>query len=423
MNENEKTNETAEVVSENEIAVKRNKKTDLVIKIGCVLAAFFIWLYVMAVDSPPHEQEFTSVPVEIYNESGLSVLQGAETTINVTVMGKRSLLNNLTVEDLNAYISLDKSNHGTPGKYSCPVQFSLPGGVSLVSSSLSAVNVYLDNTTDVAVPIEVVITDYMLQDGYELRKSDIVTDIAEVHVTGPATELEKIHHAQMNVALGHVTRSVTVSGELYLVDADGEPINNTYIKMQQSYATAYIPVFKYRTIELSSTFKYKYFNSSNASVSFYPKTITIKGEIDTVDAYSWVYEINEKQITPGNNTYTIPLSLPEGIYSADNLEAVSCNIKTTGIADGKRTVKVEVNNPNKFKYELTPKYIEINIRGASDYVSKITANEIVAEIDLSNLTSASGFVSLPVNIKFADGYTDHLFVTSTNPDSITVKLS
>lgn len=193
--------------------------------------------------------------------------------------------------------------------------------------------------------------------------------------------------------------------------------------MQQSYATAYIPVFKYRTIELSSTFKYKYFNSSNASVSFYPKTITIKGEIDTVDAYSWVYEINEKQITPGNNTYTIPLSLPEGIYSADNLESVSCNIKTTGIADGKRTVKVEVNNPNKFKYELTPKYIEINIRGASDYVSKITANEIVAEIDLSNLTSASGFVSLPVNIKFADGYTDHLFVTSTNPDSITVKLS
>lgn len=424
MNENEKLNDTAEpAVTDNEVAIKRNKKIDLFVKIGCVLVAFFIWLYVMAVDSPTHEQEFVGVPIEIVNNSGLSVLQGKETAVNITVMGKRSLISKLTVEDLNAYIDLDKKNNGSPGKYNCPIQFSLPGGVSLVSSSLSAVSIYLDNTTVMSVPIEVVITDYMLEDGYELRKSDIViTDIEELSLTGPATELEKIHHAQMDVAIGHVTKSVTVSGELYLVDADGEPVNNTYIKMQQSYATAYIPVFKSRTIQLNHTFKYGYFNSGNTSVVFNPQTITVKGEIDDVDAFEWIHEIDEKQVAP-NGTYTVPLKLPEGIYSADELESVTYTLKTTGIADAVRTVKIDVNNPNKFSYEITPKYIDVYIRGESSYISKITANDVTAEIDLSSLTSASGFMNLPVNVTFSDGYTGHVFETGTKPTSVTVRLS
>ena len=422
MNENEKINDTVEAVNQGEIAAKRKKRIDLIAKIGCVVVAFFIWLYVMAVDSPDYKKEFSAVPVEIKNESGLSVLQGNETYVNITVTGKRSLLNNLTVNDLSAYISLNAKSNSTPGKYNCHIQFSLPGGVSLVSSSLSSVNVYLDNTTVVTVPIKVVVTDYMLEDGYELRTSDIkITNITELTVTGPATELEKIDHAQMDVAIGRVTRSVTASGELYLVDAQGEPINNSYIKMQHSYATAYIPVFKYRTIPLTSTFKHGYYNSSNTTVTFSPKTITIKGEIDAVDSFVWSYEIDEKQVAPG--TYTVPLKLPEGIYSADDLTSVSYTVKANGISDDVRTVKIDVINPNKFKYDLTPKYIEISIRGESSYVSKITASDINATIDLSNFTSASGFITVPVKITFSDNYVGHVFETSTKPDSVKVGIS
>ena len=51
-------------------------------KIVCLLLAFIIWLYVMQVDSPKHEEVFHSIPVELTNtqvldgESGLSVYSG-----------------------------------------------------------------------------------------------------------------------------------------------------------------------------------------------------------------------------------------------------------------------------------------------------------------------------------------------------------
>ena len=57
-------------------------------KVTCLLLSFFIWLYVMLVDSPEHEEIFYSIDITLINtgtledRSGLSVYSGYGSTVN-----------------------------------------------------------------------------------------------------------------------------------------------------------------------------------------------------------------------------------------------------------------------------------------------------------------------------------------------------
>lgn len=407
MNDNERIVEDENRVN-GEISVKRSKTVDLIAKIGCVLVAFVLWVYVMSTESTTYEQEF-SMPVEIENNSGLSVLSSSTAYAEIRVKGKKSVLSKLSATDLRAYVSLSAAENGEAGKYSVPVQFSLPSNITLSSYSPASVNVYLDNTTTTSVPIRVRVVDYMLEEGYELGESDITTSIGSVSVSGPAAELDNISCAQITVALGHVTRTVTCSGELELIDGNGNPVKSNYIKLMNSYATVTVPVYKYRTLPLDVTYKYGYYNDSNTSITVEPSSVTIKGEADLVDSASWSYEIDEKKIISDGN-YSVKISLPDGVENVSGEDSASISISHTGMADKEITIsEFNVINPGDLEYAVINDSLNITIRGNSSLVNFITEQSITASIDLSAQKNVSATVLVPVTVTFAGIYDGNVY--------------
>ena len=75
------------------------RKYNIIPKIMCLAAAFVLWLYVMQIDSVDTESTFTGVRVylentsEIESRNGLFVYSGDGTLVNVTVTGRKSVIN------------------------------------------------------------------------------------------------------------------------------------------------------------------------------------------------------------------------------------------------------------------------------------------------------------------------------------------
>lgn len=370
---------------------------------GSLLLAFFIWLFVMSTDSPGYEGEFKEVPIHIENLSTLSILSEDNLTVDLRVEGKRSIINDTSLADIDVSVTVAEGT--LPGRYSYELEIQLPGGLRLVESSLSNVMLYLDNTTSVSVPIRVKLSDYILPDSYEIAEAEkITTSIQSVVVTGPESLLRTVDCAQVALSLGTVTRSVTCIGSLSLVDMSGDPISSSYVRMAQSEVTVTIPVYKYRTIEPTILFEYGYFNEENVRVTCSPADITIKGEADAVDRIEWVRTINEKTVS-GDSTMSFGVDFGDSVTVVGDVKTVSVTIEHIGTVTRNMILSgFRILNDNGHGYELVDKYLSVTLRGDAALLMNMTSAMIRAEVDLGKYNLSSGIVSAPVTLTILGTY-------------------
>lgn len=369
---------------------------------GSLLLAFFFWLYVMSTDSPSYEGEFSGVPIRIENGSSLSILSGDDLTVDLRVKGKRSIISGTALSDIDVSVTVEPNTR--PGRYSYDLNIQLPGGLSLVESSLSKIMVYLDHTTSVSVPIRVHLRDYILPDSYEIGKEEITTSIGAVTVTGPESLLQTVECAQVSLSLGSVTRSVTCIGALALVDLSGDPVSSSYIRMAQSEVTVNIPVYKYRTITPTILFEHGFFNESNVRITCTPASITVRGESDVVDRLEWVRTVNEKTVS-GDTTINFSLSFDQPVTVVGDVSSVAVKIEHVGTTTRTMTVSgFRILNDNGHTYELVDPFIHVTFRGEASQLMSLTGAMIRAEVDLGKYNLSDGVISAPVEITVLGAY-------------------
>ena len=91
--------------------MKKKLMNNLVIKLLSVFVAFFVWLVIINVIDPTTTKHFSSIPVVILNENVItSANQVFEVesgdTVDVTVKGKRSFIEQLDETDFSASADL-----------------------------------------------------------------------------------------------------------------------------------------------------------------------------------------------------------------------------------------------------------------------------------------------------------------------------
>jgi len=403
MNENEiKTDLLSEEERDHAPAPKKNKIANFIARIGCLLIAFFLWYYAASVDTSLAEEVFASIPVKIVNSSSFAVLAGDDVTIDVTVSGKRTHMSRLSADDIVAYV--DISDVTEAGKHKCTIQYDLPNGINLVKASTGSISVEVGNTTSVTVPVKVSVTNYMLEEGYELGLGAITTDVRYITVTGPENVLSTIDHALLSADIGHVTRTVRYNGDLKLVDESGNEVVNHYVKMNATTATATIPVYKYRDVPVTVLYQYGYFNANNCTVTVEPSSVRIRGEADVVDAVKLEYVLDEKAIS-GDISYSFGISLPTTVTNVNGVQEVSVSVELKNMSTRTFTLyNLSVNNPGGLHYDPIVGPIEVTLCGETSYLSRINSYNITPVVDLSSQSGGSGTVIAPVLIRIADTY-------------------
>lgn len=395
-------------------------------KISCLLIAFVIWLYVMQVDSPDHEETFYSVDVILTNTAvlegsgGLSVYSGYGAAVDVTVVGKKSTINKLTSEDLR--VTADVSTITESGMHSVPVNVELPSGLSLGSVSQGFIQVYADEKSTKVVDIRPKITSFTME--HQLQMGEPSPAYDTVVVTGPKNALNDIAYAQVTLALGNISSSVTASGALVLMDENGVEINNPYMRLSRTEVKVDIPVYTTKTLPLAVEYKYGYFNDSNVRVTLNPATLSLRGDPAVLAKMNEiVVAILDEKLISGDITQMVPLSLPDGVTAADGTENVVVTVNHLGTHTRQFTITdIDVTGAVGMDFEIMTSSLNVMVRGTLQQLAQLKTSDFTAVVDLSGYSAGSvGVITEKATILIDSVYADNIY--EIGDYSVQVKLN
>ena len=360
-------------------------------------ASFILWLTVSLILRPTGEVVVQGVGVNVNVQSGvlaelgLSAIEGAENTVNVTISGSRSVIGGISAEDIS--ISPSLSGVSGAGVYELDLRAvkNSSKDFEIVGISPEKMVVKFDKYVDKTVEVSYVINgEYNIPD--ELIQEEIYTDPQYVVVTGPEIDIAAIDGAVVEVFLsGDYNSTIAAVGEIVLVDEDKNPVdyNEDEISISTDVATVYIPVHKSANIPLS--FEYtnipEYFDISNISYTLSETYIAAEAEDYIIDKYSDIFlgYVDIRDITLENPSFIFNPKIPDGISLREPIEEVTINFDLTGYAQStfNATQINIINVPGEYKITPNSSKIAVTLIGPEEVINNISAKDIVVQIDMS----------------------------------------
>ena len=423
MSDNEKNLPTADA-SKGDYQVKESRNEKLIAKILCVLAAIILWFYVVMTDTTTDEKVFSGISVDIRGRDriedtlGLTIISGYDLTVDVTVKGPRADINRLTVDDVKAYIDM-KTVDGA-GEYTLPIRTSLPNGITAGSLSANYMTVYVDKRTTISVPVKIV-TSQVIEADFTMGTPE--PSIETVNVSGPDEVLRTIDHAEASFDLGRVSKTLISTGKLTLVDANGNEINDPYVRLQTSEVTVRFPVYIYRDFDLKVDTKYGYYDSTNSRITISPASIQVRGDPDVISSMDSVSlgQIDEKKIT-GDETKTMAIMLPDGVENLSGTTTATVTITQIGTTTKKLNVTdINVVNPNGLEYTLERNSLTVTFRGTKTMLDMLSSRNVSLTLDLGYLNKTSGTVSVPVTVNVQSTLSGKVYEIGDYSMNVTLK--
>ena len=423
MSDNEKNLPTADA-SKGDYQVKESRNEKLIAKILCVLAAIILWFYVVMTDTTTDEKVFSGISVDIRGRDriedtlGLTIISGYDLTVDVTVKGPRADINRLTVDDVKAYIDM-KTVDGA-GEYTLPIRTSLPNGITAGTLSANYMTVYVDKRTTISVPVKIV-TSQVIEADFTMGTPE--PSIETVNVSGPEEVLRTIDHAEASFDLGRVSKTLISTGKLTLVDANGNEINDPYVRLQTSEVTVRFPVYIYRDFDLKVDTKYGYYDSTNSRITISPASIQVRGDPDVISSMDSVSlgQIDEKKIT-GDETKTMAIMLPDGVENLSGTTTATVTITQIGTTTKKLNVTdINVVNPNGLEYTLERNSLTVTFRGTKTMLDMLSSRNVSLTLDLGYLNKTSGTVSVPVTVNVQSTLTGKVYEIGDYSMNVTIK--
>ena len=423
MSDNEKNLPTADA-SKGDYQVKESRNEKLIAKILCVLAAIILWFYVVMTDTTTDEKVFSGISVDIRGRDriedtlGLTIISGYDLTVDVTVKGPRADINRLTVDDVKAYIEM-KTVDGA-GEYTLPIRTSLTNGITAGSLSANYMTVYVDKRTTISVPIKIV-TSQVIEADFTMGTPE--PSIETVNVSGPEEVLRTIDHAEASFDLGRVSKTLISTGKLTLVDANGNEINDPYVRLQTSEVTVRFPVYIYRDFDLKVDTKYGYYDSTNSRITISPASIQVRGDPDVISSMDSVSlgQIDEKKIT-GDETKNMAIMLPDGVENLSGTTTATVTITQIGTTTKKLNVTdINVVNPNGLEYTLERNSLTVTFRGTKTMLDMLSSRNVSLTLDLGYLNKTSGTVSVPVTVNVQSTLSGKVYEIGDYSMNVTIK--
>ena len=249
-------------------------------RILCFIVALGIWIYVVNITTQDFEKTFNLIDIdidgleELEDSTNMSVVNLEESKVSITVKGLRSDIAKLSDKDFSAYI--DVSELSESGKHSLVVSVNLPDTVSLISRYPETVVVSVDEKIEREIGVEINVTEYSMDTIYEMGEPTV--DITSVIVKGPSDVVERIKSAKAYINLGTVMTSTVIRTEVVLVDKAGNPIDSTYLSIDNKSVTVTVPVTMEKYVSLLCTYLPGVTASDYSSIYVSTEKVKVKGD-------------------------------------------------------------------------------------------------------------------------------------------------
>lgn len=366
------------------------KLTSTLMYVCCLLCAIFIWTNVAESNSETVSRRFDNVSVVIEGESSLSksdlaVFELIDKTVSVTVEGSKSKVDQLTDEDIVAYISVaDVTEAGT-----VRLSVSVRGADKLDTVvSPSSVKTFIDEKVEIDVPVSVIPTYSIISEYYHVLSANIDS----VTVSGAKSIAERVKEARAAPELGELTTSTTASSPIKLIDENGAEITSSYITSSVKTLVVKAAVYTEKTVPLTYTYKHGYLYDRNVKVTLSPSTITLKGDPTVIKEIENIHltEIDETKVS-GNTEMVVGVKLPEGVTDVNQTSGFNVSVellKYVGETIEIPKENITVKNTSGYTFSFTDEVYEIRYIVDSSSAKKVKAESFNVELDITAAASA-----------------------------------
>ena len=395
-----------------EKAVKRVRKhgSDFVLRIVSIIFAIIIWFAMSITQYPTINRTFTKVPVTFSlegtqaKEKGLSVLNKEavdDITVEVEISGMNYEIGGYTASDLIA--SVDTSNVSKEGTYDLNIEVRsahTTDKVSIISVTPDTVSVSFDKITTKKIPVVSEAPLVTAMDGYTLRDTKVSPD--SVTIEGPQNDIDKISKAVVSITdAAKLDEELSLSTEDYEFYDDDDNLvmaDNVKLTDTKSFKVDFV-VYKKKTMNLGVTVENapSYFDKSTLPMILSEESVSVATPDLDAEAEQTVLigSVDLTQIDL-NNVYSFDIPLASGEVNMSGEDHVTVTFEAEGYTSKNFTLTsdhfVAVNKPSgkDIAYD-TKKLSAVKVYGPEDIISKLTDDDLYAEIDLSGIKSNGSY--------------------------------
>ncbi|MDD2956275.1 MAG: CdaR family protein, partial [Oscillospiraceae bacterium] len=323
--------------------------------------------------------------------------------VDVVVEGVRYVVGSVKPEDISVTATVSGVNGS--GVFSLPLKGEniSKKDFSVVSVTPSTMQVKFDRMVTKKFSVETDLGPVSVPDGY--MTEDVIISPSEVNVTGPDADIAQIARCVVNVSLQEEPVATQVlKGEILLYDKDGNRIETNELTMDQTEAEITVPVLKTTKMPLTVEFLNvpEGFPLEEMPYQLSNETITVAGPVDEIEHTTELVigYIDFKNLTL-ESAYLFNLNLPEGFINVENVEQVSVQFDTSQMAEqyfNLSDIRI-INQPVDFDVTVLTRYLSnVQVIGPQTVLAGMTADDLIAQIDLSDRELTAGQSSYPVSV-------------------------
>jgi YbbR domain-containing protein len=381
-----------------------------------VCVAAVVWLVVLlTVGSDNFKSTFSSVPVNVEMKApefaalNLNAIEVANASVSATVSGDRVAISGMVAQELEATVVLP-TDITEPGKYSLRlVPANADYDKSLYKSIVydpPAVMVSLDTLVNKTIPITPVVNGISFMPGY-VQGNQVVTP-AQVTLRGPKAVMDLIERCVIEAEMIDALDGPFVEDyPVKVLDSKGEELDLEANPVTINYDEARLVIEALKIarlrLRLLLTNVPKGFPEDQLRYFMSNEFIEVEVPADTVAESTeiMVGYLDMRTIDKDNDAFTFPVELPDNYENRDTFNRITVRFNSATWEEAVFTASgIELLNvPDRYNVEIQGDVLyNITMVGRKDILDTMTAEDIVMEMDLSEIELTEGQHRRPVKI-------------------------
>ncbi|WP_461205155.1 CdaR family protein [Clostridium sp. DL1XJH146] len=382
-----------------------DKKRSLIIKIGCILAAIVLWLYVSNESNTIQTRTIKNIPVRIINEESLAdtsliLSPNQEMSISLKVSGTPSKIFSIGAEDFDLIANLSEYIL-KKGSQNIPVEvLQSPNEVNILNDTSLWVEINVDKLAEKTLPIVINSSGDVGEGYYEF---DTIVEPKSITISGAADYVDKVETVTVDINKADATSDITLSLPVKALDAIGNEVED--IDIEPKIVEVQVPIKKTKEVKINviteGNIKTGYILKE---ISTQKEVVTIAGNETDIDNITSLETegINLNEISQDSQIISAKLKIPEGIELIEESELVNVEFTLEKVIEKNITILLEIKNLEEGLEENTQNTnVSIIISGASSIVEDLEEKDIVGYMDFGNLTE--GEYEVPVKFELPEG--------------------
>lgn len=374
--------------------------------------AIFAWFLISVTIYPTTPKTIRDIPLTISlagtaaEENGLSIITKDldQVTVTVTITGSRSQIGSFTADNLVAEAVIPK-NITEAGEYTLSILVTNPEGVSFTvdSQSPKTIDVTFDRIQTIHdIPVQANLPNVRAAENMTLDTQGVECMPETLSITGPATTLELIDHAVINVPdTMELSSAYTFTNctDLVLYDQDGAEIDQSALQLAIGNGfNVKVPVYTKVTLpfDISLTYVPNGFDTEFLlrRLKFSTEEITLAAQNSSItDLTSW--NLGSIVLSSIDTDYQKTFDIDtRGQYSnLSGITTVQVSLDMDGLSS--KTIRVTdipvVNAPSSYKYSVVTRSLNVTVIGPKEDIQNLTEKDLLVTADLTgyNVKDAS----------------------------------